>query len=221
MGLEKRDHIRAIAGTDSVAHKWKEIHGKPFTDEDLDQMFHESVELQTRCVLDYADLIPGTLKAVAGFRARGLKIGSSTGYSRPIMEVLVAEAARRGYTPDSWVCPSDVPAGRPYPWMAYRNAMNLQVYPMSAMLKVGDTVPDIEEGLNAGTWTIGVARTGNELGLSEQEAADLDPALLETRLQQIRTRLLSAGAHYVVDTIADVLPLLDEIEARRAEGERP
>ncbi|MCS6911239.1 MAG: hypothetical protein NZM11_11845, partial [Anaerolineales bacterium] len=135
--------------------------------------------------------------------------------------VLAPEAARRGYAPDAWVCSTDVPAGRPYPWMAFQNAMRLNVYPMEAMVKIGDTVPDIEEGLNAGMWTVGVALTGNELGLTEAEVAALSPEARRRRLTPIYQKLYQAGAHYVVDSVADCLPVLDEIEKRLASGERP
>ena len=35
--------------------------------------------------------------------------------------------------------------------------------------KVDDTVVGIDEGLNAGCWTVGLAISGNEVGLSYEE----------------------------------------------------
>jgi phosphonoacetaldehyde hydrolase len=221
MGLEKRDHIRALATQPAIAEQWRVVYDRSVTQGDIDAMFHESVALQAACVADYADLIPGTLESVAECRRRGLKIGSSTGYSRSIMDALLPAAAQRGYTPDVAICPSDVPAGRPAPWMAFQNAMLLEVYPMAALVKVGDTIPDIEEGLNAGMWTIGVSKSGNELGLTETEITALEPQTLQSRLALIELRLRQAGAHYVVETIADVPDVLDTIEARLRRGERP
>src|SRR5262245_17735842 len=221
MGLEKKEHIRAIAQQPAVAEQWRLAHARPWSEADIEAMYHDSVPLQAQCVADYAELIPGTLETVAACRARGLKLGSSTGYSRPIMEALLPAAARRGYTPDSTVCPSDVPAGRPAPWMALQNAMNLGVYPMAALVKVGDTIPDIEEGLNAGMWTIGLTKSGNELGLREREAAALDAQALQAQLAQIEQRMRRAGVHYVVETIADVPDVLDMIEARLRQGQHP
>ncbi len=138
-----------------------------------------------------------------------------------MMKLLLAEAKRRGYEPDATVCATDVPAGRPEPWMCLQNAMLLRIYPMEAIVKVGDTLPDIEEGLNAGMWTVGLARTGNELGLNEAEIARLPADVLEAKLSVARERMRQSGAHYVVDAITDVPPVLDEINARLARGERP
>ena len=221
MGAHKKVHIRKITQIDRVAAAWEEVHGQKPTEDDVEAMFQDFVPLQLDCLADYAELIPGTREAVDAFRARGLKIGSTTGYMREMMEVLVREAAAQGYEPDVTVCSTDVPAGRPEPWMCLQNARDLGIYPMEAIVKVGDTLPDIEEGLNASMWTIGLAATGNEVGLNRDEIAALSPTILEARLERARARMSATGAHYVVDTISDVLPLLDSIDARLARGERP
>jgi phosphonoacetaldehyde hydrolase len=221
MGAHKKVHIRQITTNEAVAKRWEQKYGRRPTEDDVAAMFEDFVPLQLACLARYADLIPGTLEAVAEFRRRGLKIGSTTGYTEEMMAILQDEAARRGYVPDSTVCASQVPAGRPHPFMCLQNAINLQTYPMEAFVKVGDTLPDIEEGLNAGMWTIGLARTGNEMGLTEEEVAALDPAVRSARLARAYKRMAQAGAHYVVDGISDVVPLLDEINARLASGDRP
>jgi phosphonoacetaldehyde hydrolase len=150
-----------------------------------------------------------------------LKIGSTTGYSRAVMDVLEPLARAEGYAPDAIIVPDDAPAGRPAPWMMYHNAMQLNVYPMSRVVKVGDTVPDTEEGRNAGAWTIGVSMTGNELGLSAAEVKALAPAELDARLQPIEAKLRAAGAHEVLRSVAELPAVLEAIEARLAAGEKP
>jgi len=221
MGAHKKVHIRKISQIEAVAQRWESVHGGRATEEDIEAMFQEFIPLQLACLADYAELIPGTLDAVKDFRGRGLKIGSTTGYTGDMMTLLLDEAKRRGYEPDATVCATDVPAGRPEPWMCLQNAMQLRIYPMEAIVKVGDTLPDIEEGLNAGMWTVGLARTGNELGLNEAEIARLPADVLEAKLAVARERMRQSGAHYVVDAITDVPPVLDEINARLARGERP
>ena len=203
MGAHKKVHIRQITTYDRVSKLWHEVYSRLPNEEDVEAM------------------IPGTLETVKAFRGKGLKIGSTTGYTGEMMGILLKEAKNRGYEPDSTVCATDVPAGRPEPWMCVQNAMNLGIYPMEAIVKIGDTLPDIEEGLNAGMWTIGLAKTGNEIGLTEREIENLRPEIFQAKLQDAHHRMLKTGAHYVVDTIADTLPLLDLIESRLALGERP
>src|SRR6266545_4840312 len=86
-------------------------------------------------------MIPGALETVAATRRRGMKIGSTTGYLREMMEINLRDARRQGYESDSTVCASDVPAARPYPYMCLQNVINLQVSPVSPCVKIDDTVP--------------------------------------------------------------------------------
>ena len=82
-------------------------------------------------------------------------------------------------------------------------------------------MPDIEEGLNAGMWSIGLAKSGNLIGLNELDIEALAPAELERRLSLARGQLTQAGAHYVVDGLWDCPAIVDEINARLARGETP
>ena len=221
MGAHKKVHIGLISKNENVARRWEAVHGRKPNECDIEEMFQDFIPLQLACLKDYADLIPGTLEAVAEFRRRGLKIGSTTGYTEEMTNVLAAEAKRRGYSPDATVCATQVPAGRPHPYMCLQNAILLQTYPMEAFVKIGDTLPDIAEGLNAGMWTIGLAKTGNELGMTEEHVAAADPEILNAKLARAYQRMSQAGAHYVVDGIGDVMPALNDINGRLARGERP
>ena len=221
MGAHKLVHIRKISRIPAVAKRWEEAHGRRPTEDDVQAMFEDFIPLQLACLADYGELIPGALEAVADFRERGLKIGSTTGYTTEMMAVLLAEAKRRGYDPDETVCAADVPEGRPAPWMCLENARRLGIYPMESIVKVDDTVPGIEEGLNAGMWTIGLAKTGNEVGLTEREIEALPEEEFRRRIGRAYRRMTRAGAHYVVDGISDVIDCLDDVQRRLADGERP
>jgi phosphonoacetaldehyde hydrolase len=221
MGMHKCDHIRAITKMPMVAALWKTAHDRLPDEADVAAMYEEFIPLQIKVLADYADPIPGAVETITDLRKRGVKIGSTTGYNRQMMEVLAPEAARRGFQPDSIVCVSDVPAGRPEPWMALRSAMELRAYPPELVVKVGDTVPDIEEGLNAGMWTVAVGLTGNELGLTAEELAALSQDELETRRERAHLRLADAGAHYVIDGIWSLPLVLEDIDERLANGEQP
>jgi phosphonoacetaldehyde hydrolase len=221
MGMHKRDHIRVMTQMDSIAQQWEEKYGRRPTEEDVESIFAEFVPMQVACIADHADIIPGTLDAIVELRALGLGIGSTTGYNDEMMGILVPKAADGGYKPDVVVCVTDVPAGRPSPWMAFEAAKQLGVYPMEAIVKVGDTVADIGEGLNAGMWTIGVVEHGNEVGLPAAELAILSSGERAARMARARQRLVNAGAHYVIDTIAEVPSVVRAIDDRLNRGEWP
>lgn len=221
MGTYKRDHIAAIMAMSAVAARWVAVHGQPPTDADVETLFQEFIPRQLATIAAYNTLIPGVVDAITAMRARGLKIGSSTGYTSEMMALVTPAAAAQGYTPDHLVTSDQVRGGRPAPWLIYHNMEALGVYPAASVVKIGDTVADIEAGLSAGTWTIGLARTGNELGLTVEEVAALPAGELAQRLAPIRDKLYQAGAHYVVDALADVPAVIDEINGRLATGGVP
>ncbi|MGH6962783.1 MAG: phosphonoacetaldehyde hydrolase [Dongiaceae bacterium] len=221
MGAHKRVHIERITQLESVRRRWREAHRRPPSDADIDAMFKDFVPLQLKCLSDYSDLIPDALATVKALRKRGYKIGSTTGYTTEMMQINLRDAKKQGYEPDSTVCASDVPHGRPYPYMCLQNVINLGVSPVEACVKIDDTRPGIEEGLNAGMWSVGLAVSGNEVGLQLEDWKKLPKAEQERLREGAYTRMYQSGAHYVVDTIAYILPCLDDIEARLARGERP
>lgn len=169
MGLFKLDHIREITRMPAVAARWHEAKGSNATEDDVRAMFEAFAPLQVAAMARYAELIPGTVEAVDEMKRRGYKIGSTTGFMRSAATIALQEAAKQGYVPDSTVCADEVPAGRPAPWMVLRNLENLGVYPPAAAVKIGDTRIDIDEGLNAGCWTIGLSAAGNYIALSRSE----------------------------------------------------
>lgn len=221
MGLMKRDHIRTILQLEPVAQAWQKAHGIPYTEADVESIYTQFIPLQLAVLNDYADPIPGTVELVKALKQRGIRIGSTTGYNREMMEKLVPEAKRRGYEPDYWVCSTDVPAGRPYPWMMYKNATELGVYPPEAIVKMGDTLPDIDEGLNAGAWTVGFTQCGNEVGLSQAEVHQLAPNVLNAKIESVSKKMYQAGAHYVVSGPEAAAAIIEDINQRLAHGERP
>jgi phosphonoacetaldehyde hydrolase len=221
MGAHKRVHIQRITELDSVRRRWQEAHGRPPNDDDVGAMFAEFVPLQLECLSKYSALIPGTLEAVAALRSRGIKIGSTTGYLGDMMKINLADGKRQSYEPDSTVCASDVPAGRPYPYMCLMNVIKLGVSAVQACVKVDDTIPGVEEGLNAGMWTVGLAVSGNEVGLPLDEWKALPEADKQTKRERAYQRMRQCGAHYVVDSIAELMPCIDDIQARIRRGEAP
>ena len=221
MGLPKKDHLRAIAQMPDVVAAWRRAHGRSPVEADVDSMYEDFVPLQMACLKEYAELIPGAAETARILRARGLKIGSTTGYTEEMMAVVAEEARLQGYAPDCIVVPSQAPAGRPAPYMCWRAATELQVYPPAAIVKVGDTVVDIEEGRNAGTWAVAVAMTGNELGLGPREAASLSADEWHARRAAAHAKLSAAGAHLVIDGIAELPAAIDELNQRLSQGETP
>ena len=221
MGLAKKDHIRKILEEPQVAAHWRTVHGSSPDESDVVRLYAKFEPQMMELLAGYAEVIPGAAETAEILRGKGIKIAGTTGYTRPMLERLEQLAAEQGYRTDKSLVPEDVGAGRPYPWMIFKLAIDLRIYPLFACVKIGDTESDIEEGRNAGLWTIGLTRSGNSVGLTETEWNALESAEQTRLLAAADQELKSAGAHYTAESIADVLPVLEEIESRIAVGETP
>jgi phosphonoacetaldehyde hydrolase len=221
MGTHKRDHIQALLDNPSIRDRWESIHGEKPSSRLLDRLYHEFGSVQTETLRRHCDIIPGVPEVARELRQRGIKIANTTGFDSGMIRELIERAAEGGYAPDLWVCPDQVGGGRPAPWMVFYAARTLEVYPMRTIVKVGDTPADVAEADAAGTWAVSVIRSGNEVGLSQEELAALPVAEQEQRLSRARARLAACGPHYLIDTAAELLPVIEAISARLAGGERP
>ncbi|MEX1041047.1 MAG: phosphonoacetaldehyde hydrolase [Pirellulaceae bacterium] len=211
MGRAKRDHIAAVAAVPRVSEAWTKKHGKPPVDADIQAMYDDFLPLQKETLSGDSDVIPGVAEAIDECRRMGLAIGSTTGYTRELMEVVAPIAAAGGYAPDVLICSDDVSAGRPAPWMNLHAAERLGVFPLSSIVVVDDTPVGITAGLNAGCWTVAVSETGNALGLSAQEVAELDEQQRAGRLAEIGRGFLEIGAHFVIRGVRELPELLRRI----------
>ncbi len=221
MGIAKIDHIRKLLAEPEVHSEWQRLGNSPATEREVEALYKEFIPLQMACLLDYAKLIDGVLPVVEGLRASGIRIGGTTGYTRPMLEALEAAATPQGYTTDESLCPDDVGAGRPHPFMCYELAVRLRASPLWTCVKIGDTVSDVEEGRNAGMWTIAITRTGNMTGLSEEKWNALSPEAQAAKSEVAHTSLQKHAPHFIVPSVADILPVIAEIEQRILRGERP
>jgi phosphonoacetaldehyde hydrolase len=209
MGLHKRDHLRVMLQAPEVARRWQRAHGREWTEQDLDALYRDFIPLQMEVIDRHGRLVPGLLECVARLRERGVRVGATTGYFREAAERVYRAARAQGFEPEHCVCAEDVPEGRPAPWMVFRVMEALRVYPPAAVVKVGDTVPDIEEGLAAGVWSIGVLSASSDVGCTAEELALLDDDERRARFAAARARLLAAGAHAVIDTLAELPALIE------------
>jgi phosphonoacetaldehyde hydrolase len=221
MGAEKRRHIEMLLEMPQVAERFEQAHGRHWTQDDVDALYADFIPLQVESLPKFSDLIPGAGDIAKTLKKRGIRIGVNSGYNREMLEVCLEAVRRQGFEPESAVAASDVPRARPSPAMSLKNVIELGVENVAGCIKVDDTVPGIDEGLNAGMWTIGLSISGNEVGLNHETWSGLSADEKATARTRAEDKMRRAGAHYVVDSIADILPCVDDIEARLRKGERP
>jgi phosphonoacetaldehyde hydrolase len=223
MGMAKRDHIRLVGTAPHTAVAWRAKHGHDFGEADIDAVFEifEPLNIAAVETPEHSTLIDGAKATLDWCAARGIRIGSTTGYTRPIMERLAPLAAKQGFSPEVMVCAGDLAAGRPAPLQMWWAMATMGIWPASDVVKCDDTPPGIGEARNAGAWAVGFALSGNIAGLSEAEMAKASAAEKAEMRARATKELVASGAHLVVDSIADLPKAIAEIEARQARGEMP
>ena len=211
MGLHKRDHIKAITEMPEIKNQWKAVYKQDCSENDINKLYAEFIPIQIENLPNYSELIPGTVETIAQLQSKGIKVGLTTGYNREMMNIVLQGFYRDGVRPDTVVCAEEVAKGRPAPWMIFNCMQNLGVYPADAVVKIGDTIPDIESGINAGCWSIGVAKTGNMLGISLEEVDKTESWKLQYKLDKAYKNMYDSGAHFVVDSINECHSVINSI----------
>jgi phosphonoacetaldehyde hydrolase len=211
MGIAKREHVDVLLYAPKISETWRKTHGAAPTKSDGDRIYAALEPLMQKAATNHATLIPGAAELVRHLRADGIKIGSCTGYTRTMMAGIIPKAAQQGYEPDCVVCAGETASGRPSPLMLWQNLVSLGVWPAKACVKVDDAEVGIEEGLNAGCWTVGVAASGNGVGLDWETYTALREDERRDRVAVAAASLKAAGAHFVIDTVADLPKVLAQI----------
>ena len=221
MGLGKREHIFALTKLPGVTRSWREAYGRPIELVDVDQLYRELLPRIVAAAERRAEIIPGVLETIAELRARGIRIGSTTGYSRDVMVPVIRRSFEQGLDLESVVCADDVAEGRPAPIAIYKSLIELSVWPTHHVIKVDDTIPGLREGSNAGCWTVGVATTGNAIGKTAEQWQSLSAEDRSTMRFRAYENLMKADPDFIVDGVTDLLPIVDQIEELIAAGILP
>lgn len=211
MGLLKIDHIKAILNMPEVNEKFRARYGRDWNMEDVNEIYVSFEKHLFASLSNFTTPIPGVLDTIKELRESGIKIGSTTGYTQAMMDVVRPSAAAKGYVVDNLVTPDNLPAGRPAPYMIYKNMIDLAIPSVDNVVKVGDTIADIKEGVNAKVWSIGIITGSNEMGITEEEYNRRTPDELAALKQEVRERMKAAGAHFVLDNITELPACIEKI----------
>lgn len=177
-GKEKADAIRSVLQV--YAQK---------QDDSLTNSIYRHFIAMLETAYDTLDILPQD-NAEDLFRAlkeRNILIVLNTGYNEKTSLQLIEKLGwKKGVEFDGLVTANDVAHSRPYPDMIWLAMKQFGINDAREVAKVGDSVIDIEEGVNAGcSLNIGIT-TG----------------------AHTRQQLESAKPDYVIDNLLELLPLL-------------
>ena len=222
MGMLKKDHIKAMLAMPRIEALWLNRHGRPPQEEDVEALYASFEPLLMESLATYTQPLPDVVDTVKTLRDRGLKIGSTTGYTDQMMALVTAEAKKNGYAPDFWITPESTGGqGRPYPYMIFRNMEALGLKTPWSVVKVGDTASDIREGVNAGVWSVGVIVGSSQLGLSQDEFYALSEGEQEQVMMAAARAFQTAGADFTIATLKELPALVSRIDTLLQRGKKP
>lgn len=222
MGRYKKDHIRCLfEWYPSISKQWKEVQGRDWTEDDVEELYQNFIPKQLEVIHEHDDVIPGALEVVEQLRSKGVKIGGTTGFFKAAAELYQKIGKEKGYVPDQMFCSDDVPTSRPAPWMIYRNMEEENVYPPESVVKVDDSSVGMVAALNAGCWSVGLTRTGTAVGKSEEELSKLPKEEVKKLLAAAAEVHIRKGAHYVIESVKNLPSVIEDIERRLKNGEKP
>lgn len=213
MGMLKWDHIKTMLEMPNIKAQWVAKYQRPVEDKDIDEM-HDTFTKNLMKILDqHCDIKPYTLECVSTLRNMGIKIGSTTGYTDEMMSIVTRVANENGYRPDYWITPNSVHNhGRPYPYMIFHNMEALLVKNARHVIKVGDTISDIQEGMAAGVITVGILEGSSMMGLTKGEFDALNDEEKDTLNQKLREAYYQAGADYTIKNLSELVNLVKQLE---------
>lgn len=209
MGMLKIDHVRTMLSMERISRLWEERHQRAWTEEDVRSVYERSEQKIFEVLNEHTDVKPYVTETVHTLREMGVKIGSTTGYTDEMMNIVVPAAKEGGYEPDCWFSPDAAgKKGRPYPYMIFKNVEALGLGDMRKVIKVGDTISDIKEGLHAGITSIGILEGSSMIGLTNEEYETL-PADEQDRLcAEAEKKYMEAGADGVIRDIRGILEII-------------
>jgi len=221
MGKAKYDHVTALLSEPAIVARWTAHFGQAPDRADIDRVYALVEPAMVEAAQRAAELIPGAADTYAELLRLGVKVGSGTGYTPDMMAAIRAKAAEQGYDPAVVICAGDTPSGRPAPHMAWAALIALNVWPAAAAVKVDDAPVGIAEGRHAGCWTVGIAASGNAVGLDAAEFAALDEATRASRIAAATAELRAEGADFVIDDVSQLMPVIHRIADAIAAGHKP
>jgi phosphonoacetaldehyde hydrolase len=221
MGKAKYDHVTALLNEPGIVARWTAQFGRAPDRGDIDRIYALVEPAMVEAAQRAAALIPGAADTYAELLRLGVKVGSGTGYTPEMMAAIRIKAAEQGYAPDVVICAGDTPSGRPAPHMSWAALIALDVWPAWAAVKVDDAPVGIAEGRHAGCWTVGIAASGNAVGLDAAEFAALEPDTRAARVAAASVDLRAEGADFVIDDVSQLMPVIHRIADAIAAGHKP
>ena len=205
MGLKKKEHIEIILEKPNVKPMWyRETSDIPKSIM-RDCILREFNRVQTKS-LETCDLIENSVFTINRLQKMGIKIGITTGFNYEHTMIVNNIFEEHNIFLDSIVSSDCVDNSRPYPDMIHENMKNLNITNPKHVIKIDDTFIGIQEGLNAGCFTIGVPRWSINMDMYDENEGEEDFNTIMDKLKTSKKKL--QNCHYLIDDLKSITTII-------------
>jgi phosphonoacetaldehyde hydrolase len=216
------ENIKEVLYQSQVYRRWCDIKLSPPDQSTCIRLFDRYMKILPQYLQEYNQIIPGSQHTIQLLQnSYQMRVGIVSDLDSKYMDTMNDEIQKQGICADAYAGnQDDTPISTPF--KLYKLLTQLDVCPIQSVVKVSSTVSGIQEGLQAGCWTVAVTRYCNYLGINTYNAND---SLTDPDIQQKNTKAINKfvdiGAHYVIDTINDLPSVIDDINERLQDGDTP
>ena len=225
MGLNKMEHIEELCQMDSIKQQWYKNYGNLISNKEKENIFKDFSKIQRKETIENMKVIPQTYNVIKKLQGMNIKIGATTGFDKEQTDRVKSILESNGVKLDNYVSSTCLEnPGRPHPYMIYENMKDLDLDDPRQIIKIDDTVTGIKEGLNAGCWSIGVARWSVNMNIdSYEEMNEFEKGLMKNnnysdnyyqlfkKINSSKQILEKSGAHYVVRNLGEIIKIIEDI----------
>lgn len=215
MGKNKIEHIKDILSMDTSVKQWETLHNRSWDEDDVKVIYVEFEKTLLTILENETEFIVGVPEMFKQLRHQNIKVGSSTGYTRGMIDVVLNNIKDKAHQPDVVVTGSEVKNGRPFPDMINKNMEMMNLSDPAAIINIGDTIVDIESGKNAGVYSVGVLVGSSEMGLTHEEFENLSEEEKQVKIEETKKSFIEAGADNVITHITEITKLISELEGEK------
>jgi phosphonoacetaldehyde hydrolase len=172
VGLVNYEQVRTLLEMPAVGEQFQFVHGRRWNEADAMLLFHDLPAKQIAAYGRHGEIAAEAAECIAELQRRELAIGTTSNLPREVAELLEEALGIEGCGADAGASVDDVPSGRPAPWMIFRLLQQLDVFPPSAVVKVGRAPASAEEAAHAGCWSVTIG--GDEAASLADVPAALD-----------------------------------------------
>lgn len=205
MGMSKWDHIGELLSLDTVRQQWQQEYSNDPTEEDRKELYVMFESALMAHLVKSTELKPGLLDTIQFLKDNGIRVATTTGYTPEMMEAVRVGAEKLGYRPEIILTSADVnDNGRPAPDMINKIMTEFEIDDPAKVIKIGDTIVDIEEGKNAGVKTVGIIEGSSLMGLTEEEFVNMTKDEQTDARAYVEREFDSVDADYVINSLSEL-----------------